>query len=100
MSNAVKFSPKGSAVEVSCELKDQAVRIAVTDHGPGVPEAFRSRIFQKFAQADSGDTRQRGGTGLGLSICKAIVDKLGGTIGYQSAPGHGATFFLDLPFRT
>jgi PAS domain S-box-containing protein len=99
MSNAAKFSPAGTAVVVSCETTDHTVRIAVTDHGPGVPEEFRRRIFQKFAQADSKDTRQKGGTGLGLSICKAIVEKLGGTIGYQCEPGQGTTFYFDLPLR-
>jgi PAS domain S-box-containing protein len=100
LSNAAKFSPAGSAVAVSCAVRDRVVRIAVTDQGPGVPKEFRSRIFQKFAQADGGDTRQKGGTGLGLSICKAIIDRLGGTIGYASAPGQGATFYFDLPLRS
>ena len=99
LSNAAKFSPADSAVVVSCEATDRAVRIAVADRGPGVPEEFRGRIFQKFAQADGGDTREKGGTGLGLSISKAIVDKLGGTIDYVSAPGQGATFYFDLPLR-
>ena len=99
LSNAAKFSPAGSAVAVSCAVQDRAVRIAVTDQGPGVPAEFRRRIFQKFAQADGGDTRQKGGTGLGLSICKAIVEKLGGTIAYASTPGQGATFYFDLPLR-
>ena len=99
LSNAAKFSPAGSAVAISCAVQDRAVRIAVTDQGPGVPAEFRRRIFQKFAQADGGDTRQKGGTGLGLSICKAIVEKLGGTIAYASTPGQGATFYFDLPLR-
>lgn len=100
LSNAAKFSPAGSAVAVACTVQDDALRIAVTDRGPGVPEEFRRRIFQKFAQADSDDTRQKGGTGLGLSICKAIVEKLGGTIGYVSTPGEGATFYFDLPVKS
>ncbi len=99
LSNAAKFSPAGSAVAVSFTVRDAAVRIAVTDRGPGVPEEFRRRIFQKFAQADGGDTRPKGGTGLGLSICKAIVEKLGGTIAYASTPGQGASFYFDLPLR-
>jgi signal transduction histidine kinase len=79
---------------------DDAVRVAVTDQGPGVPEEFRRRIFQKFAQADGGDARPKGGTGLGLSICKAIVEKLGGSISYRCAPGEGTTFYFDLPLRS
>lgn len=100
LSNAAKFSPAGSAVAVTCAVRGPAVRVAVTDQGPGVPEEFRRRIFQKFAQANGGDTRQKGGTGLGLSICKVIIEKLGGTIGYASAPGQGATFYFDLPLRS
>jgi PAS domain S-box-containing protein len=99
MSNAAKFSGAGSAVTVSCEVTGRAARIAVVDQGPGVPEELRSRLFQKFAQAESGDARQKGGTGLGLSICKAIIDTLGGRIGYESAPGRGSTFFFELALR-
>ena len=96
ISNAAKFSPEDGAVEIAVSLTDQTVRIAVSDHGPGIPEAFRGRIFEKFAQADSSDTRQRGGTGLGLSICKAIIERHGGEIGFESAPGVGTTFYFEL----
>src|SRR5579859_3865725 len=74
ISNAVKFSPPGGLVTVSAGLADAMVRIAVEDQGRGIPEAFRDRIFQKFAQADTADNRQKGGTGLGLSIVKSIVE--------------------------
>ncbi|MFN7087508.1 MAG: CHASE domain-containing protein [Burkholderiales bacterium] len=97
LSNAAKFSPAGMAVEISAAVRDSTVRFAIRDHGPGVPSDFRDRIFQKFAQADGSDTRQRGGTGLGLSICKVIVEKMNGSIGFESAPGQGATFYFDLP---
>jgi len=100
ISNAVKFSPAGSAVTVSAEVRDDAARVAVADCGPGVPEAFRNRIFEKFAQADGSDTRRKGGTGLGLSICRAIVERLGGVIGYESAPGRGTVFYFELPVRS
>jgi PAS domain S-box-containing protein len=99
MSNAVKYSTAGSAVTVSAAVRDGLVRVAVADQGPGVPEAFRERIFSKFAQADGSDTRRKGGTGLGLSISRAIVEKLGGTMGYDSVSGKGATFYFDLPLR-
>jgi PAS domain S-box-containing protein len=99
MSNGAKFSPKGAAVTVSAVRRDGAVRVSVADHGPGVPDEFRDRIFGKFAQADGSDTRSKGGTGLGLSISRAIVEKLGGTMGYESTSGKGATFFFELPLR-
>ncbi len=65
ISNAVKFSPRGGVVEVAVTRGEGEARVAVTDHGPGVPPEFRQRIFEKFAQADSSSTREKGGTGLG-----------------------------------
>lgn len=97
LSNAAKFSPEGEVVSVSVLRVDGAVRVRITDKGPGIPEEFRARIFQSFAQADSSDARQKGGTGLGLSISKEIIDRLGGNIGFDSAPGRGTTFFFELP---
>jgi PAS domain S-box-containing protein len=97
LSNAAKFSPPDDTVEIVVSRHTGGVRIAVHDHGFGIPAEFRERIFQKFAQADSSSTRQKGGTGLGLSITKAIVEKLGGQITFESRLGSGTSFFLDLP---
>jgi PAS domain S-box-containing protein len=97
LSNAAKFSPAGGTVEVAVTRQDQVLRVSVTDHGPGVPETFRARIFGKFAQADGSATRQNGGAGLGLSIAKAIVERHGGRIDYTSEIDQGTTFFMDLP---
>jgi signal transduction histidine kinase len=72
-------------------------RLAVSDEGAGIPEAFQPRVFQRFAQADGADTRQKGGTGLGLSISKSLVEEHGGQIGFETAPGKGTTFRVDLP---
>jgi PAS domain S-box-containing protein len=96
LSNAVKFSPRGQRVDVRVQQHDAKVRVSVTDHGPGVPENFQSRIFSKFSQADATDTRQKGGTGLGLAISKEIIERMGGSIGFDSSPGHGATFWFEL----
>jgi len=96
LSNAAKFSAPNDEVFISVSIHENKIRIAVTDHGPGIPEEFQTRIFQKFAQADSSDTRQKGGTGLGLSICKAIIEKLGGEIGFETEAGVGTTFHFDL----
>jgi PAS domain S-box-containing protein len=97
LSNAAKFSPPGAQVLVTLARHGKVIRIAIRDQGPGVPEPFRERLFQKFAQADASDARQKGGTGLGLSITKAIVEKMGGQIDLMTAPGAGSTFFIDLP---
>ncbi len=97
LSNAVKFSPAGERVELAARRGGDHWRIAVSDRGPGIPPAFRTQVFRRFAQADSGDTRARGGTGLGLSIAKAIVDKLGGRISFETEMGTGTTFTIELP---
>lgn len=97
LSNAAKFSPAGGEVAVTVNPEARIARLSVTDHGPGIPEAFRSRIFGKFAQADSTDTRAKGGTGLGLAIAREIAERHGGRLWFESAEGDGATFHLDLP---
>ena len=97
MSNAAKFSPEGEQVEVSVSGGGGVVRVAVADRGDGIPEAFRKRIFERFSQADSSDTRSQGGTGLGLSITRGIVERHGGTIGFETETGKGTTFFFELP---
>jgi PAS domain S-box-containing protein len=99
LSNAAKFSPRGGTVDVDVTRRDGGVRVSVTDHGPGIPEEFRKRIFQKFSQADSSDMRQKGGTGLGLAICKSIVEKHGGRISFETELGRGSIFTVDLPLQ-
>lgn len=96
LSNASKFSPAGAAIEVTAGCNHGCVRVAVRDHGKGIPTEFQSRIFQKFSQADSSDSRSRTGTGLGLAISRAIVEQLGGHIAFETGPG-GTTFFFELP---
>lgn len=100
LSNAAKFSPEGSEVEVSASRNGAAVRVAVSDRGPGIPDSFRGAIFQRFERSDNSDTRRKGGTGLGLSICKALVERMNGSIGFESAPGKGSTFYFDLPLQS
>ena len=98
LSNAVKFSPEGGTVEVTMEpVAGKLLRVGVHDHGPGIPEEFRGRIFGRFAQADMSYTRQKGGTGLGLSICKRMVEMMGGKIGFADRTGGGTTFWFELP---
>jgi signal transduction histidine kinase/ActR/RegA family two-component response regulator len=97
LSNAAKFSPPDSAIILGVEDIHNTVRVSVTDRGPGIPDEFRARIFQKFSQADSSDSRQKGGTGLGLAICKEIIERMGGKVGFISEPGNGSKFYFDLP---
>lgn len=99
LSNAIKYSPAGGEVQVISELQGEAVRITVADNGPGIPEEFSHRIFQKFSQADSSDARRLGGTGLGLAITRELVENMGGTIDFRSRPGEGSRFFIELPTR-
>jgi PAS domain S-box-containing protein len=97
LSNAAKYSPRDDVVEVSLQRRGRSLRVAVSDHGSGVPESFRPSVFKKFAQADASATRRKGGTGLGLRICKLIVERLGGEIGFDSEPNVRTTFYFDLP---
>jgi signal transduction histidine kinase len=101
MSNAVKFSPEDGVVILGIEEVTRdgspAVRISVTDHGPGIPEDMQDTIFEKFRQVDASHTRRAGGTGLGLAICRELADLLGCTVGLVSAPGRGSTFWVEVP---
>lgn len=98
LSNACKFSPPDAEVAVSTAVASGNVLISVRDQGPGIPPDFRPRVFDKFAQADGIDTRQKGGTGLGLSIVKQIVVLHGGTIRFRDADGGGTEFIVELPY--
>jgi len=96
--NAARFSPRGEAVILRAEQRPGVVRVSVSDRGPGIPEEFRARVFERFAQADPlPASGRREGSGLGLSISKAIVERLGGRIGFQTELGEGTTFHFELP---
>lgn len=98
ISNACKYSPQGETVDIHCEPDaEDGARISVVDRGPGIPEAFRSRIFERFAQAEASDNRAKGGTGLGLAITKELVERMGGVIGFESREDEGTRFWFRFP---
>lgn len=96
LSNAIRFSPAGQPVKIKMINYADTVRVSIIDHGPGIPKEFQNRIFQKFSQADSSMSRSKGGTGLGLSICKAIIEKHGGSINFESTSNQGTCFYFEL----
>jgi PAS domain S-box-containing protein len=100
LSNAAKYSPKGRAVQVKVAREGASASLTVCDQGPGVPEAFRDRIFTRFAQADASDTRGKSGTGLGLYIAREIAERHGGRLWFESPEAGGALFHLELPLLT
>ena len=97
LSNAAKFSPRGSWIEVAVRQDKNTVQVEVIDRGPGIPAAFRGKVFQNFSQADASDTRQKGGTGLGLAISKELIERMNGLIGFDSEEGRGTRFHFVLP---
>ncbi len=97
LSNAIKFSPEGGVVTLSAEFKHGFCEMRVTDQGRGIPENYRSTIFERFKQVEAADGKRSKGTGLGLPISRKIVEQHGGTIGVESEIGAGSSFWLKIP---
>ena len=97
--NALKYSPAGSPVALAAESKEGRVVVSVADHGPGIPEAEQSRIFEKFYRAEA-SRHQIPGAGLGLVIAREIIHAHGGEIWVDSKPGEGSIFEFSLPSST
>ena len=102
LANAIKFTPSSGTVTLAASLLDAEgehphIKIDVTDTGPGIPPEDHDRIFEKFTQLDSTDTREHGGTGLGLTISRELVQMLQGRIEVDSDVGCGATFSVIIP---
>ena len=99
--NAVKFSSDGCVlITVECQGQDAQearMRVSVQDNGPGIPQDKLDLLFRKFSQVDASTTRKYGGTGLGLAISKQLAELMGGSIGVESRPGEGSTFWITLP---
>ncbi len=97
LSNAAKFSHPGGVVEVTVERKSGFVYFMVQDHGDGIPESFKDKVFDRYAQSEKTVIQSKGGTGLGLYITKMIAEKQGGSVGFASTEGEGSTFYFALP---
>ena len=97
LTNATKYGNRNDTVQINVAPSEQNVRVSVEDKGPGIPPEFKDRVFEKFSQSDSSDSRSAGGYGLGLSIVKAIIEAHGGNVGFQSQKDIGTKFYFDLP---
>lgn len=97
MSNAIKFSPAESEIEVGVVPEEDTVSVFVRDKGPGISKEFADRIFGRFQQEGGAENRQSGGTGLGLNIAKSIVEMHGGKIGFEPGTEGGTVFWFNLP---
>ncbi|MDH5655249.1 MAG: CHASE3 domain-containing protein, partial [Spirochaetia bacterium] len=96
ISNAAKFSPPNEEISLSASIENNTIIFSIKDRGQGIPEEFRDKIFEKFIQVDSSDTRAVGGTGLGLAIVKEIINKHKGKIWFESSAGNGTIFYVSM----
>jgi signal transduction histidine kinase len=95
--NAIKYSPRGGTIRVTAARRGaEAVTLAVSDEGIGIPEERQGELFRPFARVEHVLTQQAQGAGLGLYICKQLVERMGGTIALASAPGRGTTVTVTL----
>ena len=99
LTNAIKYNQVGGTVTLTCREDGGRVRLAVTDTGPGIAPELHERLFAPFDRLDA-DAKGIEGTGLGLALSKGLMEAIGGSLGVESAPGAGATFWLELPLAT
>jgi len=97
LGNAISHSPQGTQVSLSARMDDDAVNIAVSDHGSGIDPSHHSRLFERFYRVDAGRAAKQGGTGLGLAIVKHVALAHGGRVSVESTVGQGSTFTIHLP---
>lgn len=95
LSNAAKFSTKGSVIDLSACVENDNVQVSVRDHGRGIPADAIPSLFERYKQTETADAKK--GTGLGLPICKSIVEQHGGAVKVDSVVGQGTTFSFTLP---
>ncbi len=96
LSNAIRFSPSCSEIEIRTSVKNGFAEFRVTDHGKGIPKKHLKNVFYPFEQLDTNPSVEKTGSGLGLAICKKIVEAHGGTIGVDSEVGSGSQFWFRL----
>ena len=94
LTNAIKYSPEKSNIEITLKKNENQIQFAVKDQGPGIANEYLSRIFDRFFKVPGS---QPGGTGLGLAISKEFIEAQGGHIWVKSEIGAGTTFGFDLP---
>jgi signal transduction histidine kinase len=97
LSNANKYTPEGGEIRIRAAAEGSVVRITVQDHGIGMSEEEQSHLFTQFYRAESAAVRDQPGWGLGLHVTKRLVEVLGGSIGVESKPGQGSTFWFTQP---
>ena len=97
LENAARYTPPGTAIEVSARHEGDSIVIEVADRGPGLPPGDPNRLFEKFYRA--GSVKTRTGAGFGLAICRGIVQLHGGKIQAENRPGGGAVFRFSLPLE-
>jgi signal transduction histidine kinase len=93
LENALRYAPRGSAVELTATAKADLARITVADRGPGVPEVARASLFEKLQQGP----HKTGRLGLGLYFCRITAQACGGRVGFEEREGGGALFWIELP---
>jgi PAS domain S-box-containing protein len=99
LSNAVKFSPNGGTIKIITRQKNNYVLVEITDQGPGIPDDYKSHVFERFKQVES-EAHKHKGTGLGLPIAKQVVEAHEGQIGVRDNDGGGTVFWFTVPMET
>jgi signal transduction histidine kinase len=97
ISHAIKYSESGQTVSIQRVDCQDWLEVRIIDQGRGIPASAQARIFERFQQVETDDSKRKGGTGLGLAICKSIIEQHGGSIGVESEPGKGSSFWFRLP---